>query len=335
VEPSLNQALLVNSANPISYTNGVTVTQNSTANATIRVPVPGFSPAGLNLVTNQGYSHYDGFILEASHAFAHNFQFKMDYTYSRSTDDDSGPTGSDLDSFTGNQLVPTYNRGVSDFNQPHRLVFQGVWSLPGPKTGLLGQLIGNWGLSGVYTIQSGLPFSISSTNGGGLAGLSGSVTVRANYVSGCTDAVASGRPEQNLNGYVNAACFVAVPNLAAGTVLSGLSPQEGNGTGTYIVGNNGVAGDTGIGSLFGTIGRNTYHGPDEHRFDLALSKQFPIHRFLGEKGNIQFRAEAFKVFNNVIFSNPAANISNSTFGHITSTLDSTGRILQLALKVGF
>jgi len=37
----------------------------------------------------------------------------------------------------------------------------------------------------------------------------------------------------------------------------------------------------------------------------------------------------------VIFSNPAANISNSTFGHITSTLDSTGRILQLAAKIGF
>jgi hypothetical protein len=335
VEPSLNQALLASTSSPFTYTNGVTVTQNSSANATIRVPVPGFSPAGLNLVTNQGYSHYDGFILEASHAFAHNFQFKMDYTYSRSTDDDSGPTGSDLDSFTGNQLVPSYNRGVSDFNQPHRLVFQGVQTLPGPKSGVLGQILGNWGLSGVYTIQSGLPFSVSSTNGGGLAGLSGSVTVRANYVSGCTNAITPGGVTQNLNSYLNAACFVAVPNVPAGTVLSGTNPQEGNGTGTYIVGNNGVVTDTGIGSLFGTIGRNTYHGPNEHRFDLALSKQFPVHKFLGEKGNIQLRVEAFKVFNNVIFSNPAANISNSTFGHITSTLDSTGRILQVAMKIGF
>ena len=46
-----------------------------------------------------------------------------------------------------------------------------------------------------------------------------------------------------------------------------------------------------------------------------------------------FRAEAFKVFNNPIFSNPQNNISTGTFGKITSTLDGTGRILQLALKV--
>ena len=334
VEPSLNQALLVNSSSPISYTNGVTVTQNSNANATIRVPVPGFAPAGLNLVTNQGYSHYNGFILEASHAFAHGFQMKGAYTYSRSTDDDSGPSGSDLDSFTGNQLVPSYNRGVSDFNEPHRLVFTGVWQLPGPKTGLLGQTLGGWGLSGVYTIQSGLPFSITSTSGGGLAGLSGSVTIRANSLN-CANPLPSGRPEQNLNNYVTASCFAAVPNLTNGTVLSGLNAQEGFGSNSYVVGNNGVAGDTGIGSLFGTIGRNTYHGPNEHRFDLSLTKSFPVRKFLGEKGNIQLRAEAFKVFNNVIFSNPAANISNSTFGHITSTLDSTGRILQMAAKLNF
>jgi Carboxypeptidase regulatory-like domain/TonB dependent receptor-like, beta-barrel len=334
VEPSLNQALLVNSSNPLTYTNGVTVTQNSSANATIRVPVPGFAPAGLNLVTNQGYSHYNGFILEMSHAFAHGFQVKGAYTYSRSTDDDSGPTGSDLDSFTGNQLVPSYNRGVSDFNQPHRLVFSGVWSLPGPKTGWMGQTIGGWGLSGVYTIQSGLPFSITSTNGGGLAGLSGSVTVRANSLN-CTNPLPSGSPEQNLNSYVTASCFAAVPNIPNGTVLTGLNAQQGVGSNSYIVGNNGVSTDSGIGSLFGTIGRNTYHGPNEHRFDLSLTKSFPVHFILGEKGNIQFRAEAFKVFNNVIFSNPAANISNSTFGHITSTLDSTGRILQLALKLNF
>jgi hypothetical protein len=48
------------------------------------------------------------------------------------------------------------------------------------------------------------------------------------------------------------------------------------------------------------------------------------------------------LFNNVIFSNPSANISNynanpalNAFGVISSTLDSTGRILQLGLKLNF
>ncbi len=116
VEPSLNQALLVNSSNPFTYSNpavtaagfpnGYTVSQNSNNNASIRVPVPGFSPAGLNLVTNQGWSFYNGINIGLSHPFSRGFQFKMDYTHSRSTDNDSGPSGSDLDSFQGNQLVP-------------------------------------------------------------------------------------------------------------------------------------------------------------------------------------------------------------------------------------
>ncbi|HEV3196421.1 MAG TPA: carboxypeptidase-like regulatory domain-containing protein [Bryobacteraceae bacterium] len=344
VEPSLNQSLLVNSSSPMTYNNtliagnghpsGITVSQNSNANATIRVPVPGFAPAGLNLVTNQGYSHYNGFILELSHAFARGFQLKMDYTQSRSTDNDSGPSGSDLDSFQGNQLVSQFNRGVSDFNQPHRIVFTGVWNLPGPKTGWKGQAIGNWGLSGVYTIQSGFPFSISSTSGGGLAGLSGSVTVRANYV-GCSNLKTPGSTEKNLNSYLNASCFAAVPNLPSGTLLTGFSPQQGPGSGSFPIGNNGVAGDSGVGSLFGVAGRNIVQGPPEQRFDLALTKVFPVRKLLGEAGNLTFRAEAFKVFNNPIFSNPAANISNATFGRITSTIDSTGRILQLALKLNF
>jgi hypothetical protein len=342
VEPSLNSALLYNSSSPITYNNsliaaagfanGYTVTQNSNANATIRVPVPGFSPAGLNLVTNQGYSHYNGFVLEARHAFAKTFQFKMDYTYSKSTDDDSGPTTSDLDSFVGNQLVPSLDRGVSDFDQTNRFVFTGLWNLPGPKTGFLGQTIGNWNLSGVWTIQSGLPFSISSTNGGGLAGVNGSVTIRANPA--CSSLKNSGSATANINDYLNPACVAIVPNLPAGTVLTGMSPQQGPGSGTYVIGNNGVAGDSGVGSLFGTLGRNIVRGPGAERFDLGLSKVFPL-RKLGEQGQLMFRAEAFKVFNNPIFSNPQANISNSNYGQIISTVDSTGRILQLAMKLNF
>jgi hypothetical protein len=345
VEPSLNQSLLVNSSSPVTYNNsliaangfpnGLAITQNSNANAPIRVPVPGFSAAGLNLVTNQGYSHYNGFILEASHAFTHTFQFKMDYTYSKSTDNDSGPAGSDLDSFTNNQLVPAGNRGISDFDLTHRFVFTGVWELPGPKSGFLGTALGHWSLSGVWTIQSGLPFNISSTNGGGLGGLNGSVTIRANGGS-CSTLTNSGGVEANLNSYLNPSCVAAVPNLLAGTVLTTYNAQQGAGNGSFPIGNSGVAGDSGVGSLFGNLGRNIVRGPGAERFDIALVKTFPVHKLLGEAGSITLRGEAFKLFNNPIFSNPAANISNvSTYGHITSTVDGTGRILQIAAKLSF
>ncbi len=345
VEPSLNQALLVNSSSPLTYSNpliagagfanGYTVSQNSNANAPLRVPVPGFAAAGLNLVTNQGYSHYNGFILEANHRFAHNFQFKMDYTYSKSTDNDSGPSGSDLDSFTNNQLVPNGNRGISDFDLTHRFVFTGVWEIPGPKTGFVGQAFGHWTVSGVWTIQSGLPFNITSTTGGGLGGLNGSVTIRADAAGACSGLKNSGSVEQNINSYLNASCVLAVPDRPAGTVLTTLNAQQGPGSGPFTIGNNGVAGDPGTGSLFGSLGRNVVRGPGAERFDLALVKAFPI-RKLGESAGLTLRGEAFKLFNNPIFSNPQANISNTaTFGHITSTVDGTGRILQVAAKLTF
>ncbi|MBV9443879.1 MAG: TonB-dependent receptor, partial [Acidobacteriaceae bacterium] len=295
VEPSLNQALLVSAANPITYKNaliaangypsGFTLTQNSNTNSILRVPTPGFSSAGLNLVTNQGWSFYNAFTLGISHAFAHNFQFKMDYTRSRSTDNDSGPTTSDLDSFQSNQLVPSSNRGASDFNQPNRFVFTGIWNLPGPKTGWKGEVLGNWGLSGVWTLQSGFPFTISSTSGGGLAGLTGSVTIRADGLA-CSNLKTPGSVSQNVNSYLNPACFAPVANLPSGTVLSGLTPQGGPGSGSFVIGNNGVTGDSGIGTVFGTAGRNIAQGPFEERFDLALTKVFPARKLLGEAGNI-------------------------------------------------
>ena len=155
-------------------------------------------------------------------------------------------------------------------------------------------------------------------------------------MNSCTGGyIVPGSAVSNLGDYINKSCFSAVPNLAAGTILTGLTPQEGVGSGTFPVGAiPGDTKDTGVGSLFGTAQKDMLRGPFVQRFDMALIKNIPLHIF-GEETNIQFRAEAFKLFNNVNFQNPAANVSLATFGQITSTIDSTGRILQLGLKLNF
>jgi hypothetical protein len=58
-------------------------------------------------------------------------------------------------------------------------------------------------------------------------------------------------------------------------------------------------------------------------------------KVLGDSGNLEFRAEAFKLFNNTIFNAPTSTFGSSTFGQITSTIDTTGRHLQFALKLSF
>ena len=79
---------------------------------------------------------------------------------------------------------------------------------------------------------------------------------------------------------------------------------------------------------FGNSPKNMLRGPGYFNTDVALLKVTKVSR-----ADVQFRAEAFNVFNNVNFNLPNNNVSSAQFGRITSALD--GRILQFGLKVLF
>jgi len=91
----------------------------------------------------------------------------------------------------------------------------------------------------------------------------------------------------------------------------------------------------------GTLGNEgrtiRLYGPSAWNVDAALSRTFP----LKEKLKIDFRLEAFNLFNHARFgnpntspsSNPNTTINNSNFGKITAAQDP--RIMQAALKLNF
>jgi hypothetical protein len=81
---------------------------------------------------------------------------------------------------------------------------------------------------------------------------------------------------------------------------------------------------------FGNLGRNTMSGPGRVNFDASLFKNFP---FL-ETRRVQFRAEAFNVFNTPQFGQPNASIGSPNAGTITSTVGNP-RQIQLALRIEF
>jgi hypothetical protein len=60
-------------------------------------------------------------------------------------------------------------------------------------------------------------------------------------------------------------------------------------------------------------------------------KKFPV---WSESRYLQFRAEAFNVFNHPMFSNPTNSLSGGNLGRIASTTG-TARELQFALKLIF
>jgi hypothetical protein len=79
----------------------------------------------------------------------------------------------------------------------------------------------------------------------------------------------------------------------------------------------------------GSTPRNSVRGPGFARTDLSLFKNVPLPR----NQRIQFRVEAFNLFNQTRFGQPGNTIATPNFGRITTAED--GRVIQLAAKYSF
>jgi len=87
-----------------------------------------------------------------------------------------------------------------------------------------------------------------------------------------------------------------------------------------------------------SFGNVTRYNPKVRQFpnlneNMALTRSFPIHEAI----RLEFRAEAFNIFNRVRFGTGSTQLQDQNFGHLTSSADllNTPRQLQLALKLYF
>jgi hypothetical protein len=89
--------------------------------------------------------------------------------------------------------------------------------------------------------------------------------------------------------------------------------------------------------VYGNSGRNAFRGPGLWQADLGISKRFRVTEGIA----IDFRTEAFNLFNRAQYGEPVANISTSTFGRILQTANDgatgtgTSRQLQFMLRLNF
>ena len=83
---------------------------------------------------------------------------------------------------------------------------------------------------------------------------------------------------------------------------------------------------------FGNVGRNSITTPHLQSIDLAVHKQFAMP--YNERHALQFRLEAFNVFNHPVWGAPNGNINSPAFGTINSTRIAM-RQVQLGLKYTF
>jgi hypothetical protein len=81
---------------------------------------------------------------------------------------------------------------------------------------------------------------------------------------------------------------------------------------------------------FGNVGRDTLFGPGRWNVDMSLFKDFHIREPL----ILQFRGEAFNVFNHPQFGQPNSAVGTPTAGTITSIVGNP-RQMQVALRLQF
>jgi hypothetical protein len=110
--------------------------------------------------TNLGKTTYHGLQMKIDRRWRNGFLLTNSYTFGRAMNyvDENGGIGTPIDF--------ALSWGRAGFDRTHQWVATSVYELPwGPNkkwlnTGLLGQIIGGWQLSGLFTAQSGVPLNI-------------------------------------------------------------------------------------------------------------------------------------------------------------------------------
>ena len=266
--------------------------------------------------------NYNALEASVTKRLSHGMHFLVSYTYSKTLATDGANVEANAGAGTaiGNQDLPAARYGMSSFSRPHRFVASYVYDLPWTqKRGWRGTVIGNWSVAGVTTIQSGNPSTITGTNANNAFGITGDF---AQLAPNCLQSAmeTAGTIQSKRNSYFNTSC------INRGNLNAPWNSSTNPATWPQL-----VAGVSATG--FGNSGVGTILGPDQNNWDIAAIKKF-FTSWPNDVTNLEFRAEFFNAFNHPQFSNPAASVSSSTFGHITSTSVSP-RIIQFALKLNF
>lgn len=243
------------------------------------------------------YSNYNSLQMSATKRFSANGTFNANYTWSH------GLTDNQTDRSTGNMITacPRCDYGRSQLDRRQVFTADYVYDLPWHRDqqGFAGHLLGGYEVSGILTVNSGLPFTVIASRGFGdpdAVGINSSGAPN-------NGRVASPRPN-----------LVGDPNSHAPHTW-----DEFFNTAAFA--------NVTTGGAPGSERRGAVNGPGLWRYDMSLMKNTN----LTERLHLQFRAEAFNLFNHVNFQTVGTTLGTATFGRVTAVRDP--RIMQLALKL--
>jgi hypothetical protein len=270
-------------------------------------PYPGFD--AINQQITEYSSNYNGLQVALQKRFGSNSLLNLNYTWSKAMTNafnDTSPAQNTYD------LAAEY--GPARFDRTHIFNANFVYELPfyQSQSGFVGHILGGWELSGIVNAYTGLPFTVTGVlndpAGQGVLDGSSAVSGRPDMVGNPNQASAASGPIHNNDGikpWFNTAAYAQVCPTVDGvtTCPTGARP-----------------GDSHPGSV---------RGPGLWRADLSGFKNIKV----TESTRLQFRAEAFNVFNHTNPDGIRTSATSATFGKVISYRDP--RILQLALKFNF
>ena len=259
----------------------------------------------VNCYCDHGQIRYDGLQVKAETKNArHGIYVLIGYTYSKAFDNG-------LADYQGTPTGVTYfplvvpgksDKGLSETDLTHNFVLSLLYDLPvgkgqrlgGNLEGVADALLGHWQFNTIATVHSGFPLFMSTAVNNSGTNLGGNTPGSNRPDRICSGKLSDG--QQNINSWFDTSCFI--------------DPAPGQ---------------------LGDSPRSTLFGPDFVNFDMSLFKTFPL---WNEGTKLQFRVEAFNVFNHAQFGQPGTTEGGGGFGVIQYTVNNP-RLIQFALRVTF
>ncbi|MFY9529628.1 MAG: carboxypeptidase regulatory-like domain-containing protein [Candidatus Acidiferrales bacterium] len=250
-------------------------------------------PFGLvDIKFDDGTSTYHGLQLSLQRRMTNGWSFQTNYTFSHSIND--GSVGGGQANASENVACRACDRGPSIFDTRHNFVFNTIYQLPiGPgrahwqASGFAGKLLEGWNLSGMGMWHTGHPLTvIFSPSASNLPDGNDQSDQRPDLVPGVSLTPPGGATSAL---WINPAAFQSPPTDINGNLLR-----------------------------WGNAGRGLVRAPSVWQVDFALAKNTK----LTERLAMEFRVEAFNIFNHTQLGDPSAlDFQSSTFGQINTTVN--------------
>jgi hypothetical protein len=273
-------------------------------------------------------SNYNGLVMQVQHRLANGLVINGNYTWSHcigvNSPEDNIPVPG-----TGYQFPNNINldRGNCAFDHRHVVNVSLSYETPRFDNAMVRKLASGWTAGVIYTFYSGDPLTITTGSVFGpldVAGNGNTTSQRASQV------LANPYGGGFTNGYLSKAAFHE-PNAPGSACLTLGVACYGTAPGAA------VCNPTLPAQQSGCMGVYNIRGPALSNTDFALYRSFPV----SERVQLEFRGEAFNLFNNFERGDPNTALNSPFFGDITSFAGGGTyeghypRELQLSAKLTF